>query len=115
MVATTANHRRWQQALTEDDNLLFEMTPGLEAIMSFEQMGIDHDVLREIHSYGFEMPSSIQQRAIVPIISGRDVIAQAQSGTGKTSMIALCLPSCGHLLSRVCVTYLSSFLTLSAF
>ncbi|KAK8924125.1 DEAD-box ATP-dependent RNA helicase 34 [Platanthera zijinensis] len=91
MVATVANHRRGQQAQTEDDNLLFETTPGLEAIMSFEQMGINHDVLRGIHSYGFEKPSSIQQRAIVPIISGRDVIAQAQSGTGKTSMIALCV------------------------
>ncbi|KAK8924122.1 DEAD-box ATP-dependent RNA helicase 34 [Platanthera zijinensis] len=91
MVATVANHRRGQQVQTKDDNLLFETTPGLEAVMSFEQMGIDHDVLRGIHSYGFEKPSSIQQRTIVPIISGRDVIAQAQSETGKTSMIALCV------------------------
>lgn len=38
----------------------------------------------------FERPSAIQQRAIVPIISGRDVIAQAQSGTGKTSLFSIC-------------------------
>ncbi|TVU25133.1 hypothetical protein EJB05_27614, partial [Eragrostis curvula] len=41
------------------------------------------------YGYGFEKPSAIQQRAVLPIISGRDVIAQAQSGTGKTSVICL--------------------------
>lgn len=40
-------------------------------------------------SAGFEKPSAIQQRAILPIIKGRDVIAQAQSGTGKTAMTSL--------------------------
>ncbi|KAI5021890.1 hypothetical protein ZWY2020_058620 [Hordeum vulgare] len=39
--------------------------------------------------YGFEKPSDIQQRAVIPIISGRDVIAQDQSGIDKTSMISL--------------------------
>ena len=38
---------------------------------------------------GFEKPSAIQQRAVKPILSGRDVIAQSQSGTGKTSMFCL--------------------------
>ena len=38
---------------------------------------------------GFEKPSAIQKRAIKPIISGRDVICQAQSGTGKTATIAM--------------------------
>lgn len=37
----------------------------------------------------FEKPSAIQQRAIVPIIKGRDVIAQAQSGTGKTATFSI--------------------------
>ena len=37
----------------------------------------------------FEKPSAIQQRAILPIISGRDVIAQAQSGTGKTATFSI--------------------------
>jgi len=52
-------------------------------------MGLKEDLLRGIYNYGFEKPSAIQQRALMPIIKGRDVIAQAQSGTGKTSMIAL--------------------------
>ena len=38
---------------------------------------------------GFEKPSAIQQRAIQPIVRGRDVIAQAQSGTGKTASIGV--------------------------
>jgi len=38
---------------------------------------------------GFEKPSAIQQRAIGPVVSGRDVIAQAQSGTGKTATFAI--------------------------
>lgn len=36
-----------------------------------------------VYAYGFERPSAIQQRAIIPVIKGNDVIAQAQSGTGK--------------------------------
>ncbi|XBH81943.1 hypothetical protein VPH35_107424 [Triticum aestivum] len=56
---------------------------------TFDAMGIREDLLRGIYGYGFEKPSAIQQRAVIPIITGRDVIAQAQSGTGKTSMISL--------------------------
>ncbi|XP_073026145.1 eukaryotic initiation factor 4A-3 [Primulina eburnea] len=73
----------------EDANLVFETSKGVEPILSFDEMGIKDDLLRGIYNYGFEKPSAIQQRAVLPIITGRDVIAQAQSGTGKTSMIAL--------------------------
>ena len=38
---------------------------------------------------GFEKPSAIQQRAIVPILAGKDVIAQAQSGTGKVRFLVI--------------------------
>jgi ATP-dependent RNA helicase len=38
---------------------------------------------------GFDKPSAVQQRAIIPIISGRDVIVQSQSGTGKTAVFSL--------------------------
>ncbi|RYR62847.1 hypothetical protein Ahy_A04g020595 isoform B [Arachis hypogaea] len=81
-----ANRRRAANAAEE---LEFETTEGVKAIASFEEMGIKDDLLRGIYQYGFEKPSAIQQRAVTPIIQGRDVIAQAQSGTGKTSMIAL--------------------------
>jgi len=46
-------------------------------------------LLRGIYAYNFETPSAIQQRAILPITSGRDVIAQAQSGTGKTATFSI--------------------------
>ena len=59
----------------------------MKVTSTFDAMGIREDLLRGLYSYGFEKPSAIQQRAIMPICSGRDVIAQAQSGTGKTSMI----------------------------
>jgi ATP-dependent RNA helicase len=69
----------------------FETSAGVTVLSSFDAMGIREDLLRGLYAYGFEKPSAIQQRAVMPIISGRDVIAQAQSGTGKTSMIALAL------------------------
>jgi translation initiation factor 4A len=48
-------------------------------------MGLEDELLRGIYSYGYERPSAIQQRAIMPVVDGRDTIAQAQSGTGKTA------------------------------
>jgi translation initiation factor 4A len=45
---------------------------------------ISPELLRGIYAYGFENPSNIQQKSILSIIQKRDVIAQAQSGTGKT-------------------------------
>merc|ERR1719230_1355560 len=52
---------------------------------SFDDMDLHEDLLRGIYTYGFERPSAIQQRAIKPVTDGRDVIGQAQSGTGKTA------------------------------
>ncbi|KAL7562562.1 hypothetical protein ACA910_015443 [Epithemia clementina (nom. ined.)] len=60
-----------------------------ESFESFEDMGLPEDLLRGIYSYGFEKPSAIQQRAILPVMSGRDLIAQAQSGTGKTATFGI--------------------------
>lgn len=58
-------------------------------IKTFDEMGLDTAVLRGIYSYGFEKPSEIQKLAILPFISGRDIIAQAQSGTGKTGTFSI--------------------------
>lgn len=52
---------------------------------SFDDYELSEDLLRGIYSYGFEKPSAIQQRGIKPILDGRDMIGQAQSGTGKTA------------------------------
>jgi translation initiation factor 4A len=56
-----------------------------EVIESFDNMKLKDNLLRGIYSYGFEKPSAIQQRAIKPLCEGNDIIAQAQSGTGKTA------------------------------
>ena len=47
------------------------------------------ELLRGVYSHGFEKPSPIQQKAIIPIIKSGDIIAQAQSGTGKTASFAI--------------------------
>jgi translation initiation factor 4A len=60
-----------------------------EVIESFDDMELDENILRGIYSYGFERPSAIQQRAIRPLIMGRDTIGQAQSGTGKTAAFGI--------------------------
>nr|XP_023917744.1 eukaryotic initiation factor 4A-3 isoform X2 [Quercus suber] len=72
-----------------EEALEFETSKEVQVVTTFAEMGIKDDLLRGIYQYGFEKPSAIQQRAVVPILQGRDVIAQAQSGTGKTSMIGL--------------------------
>jgi len=56
---------------------------------TFDSMSLKPTLLRGIYAYGFEKPSAIQQRAIRPIICGRDVIAQSQSGTGKTAVFSI--------------------------
>jgi len=56
---------------------------------NFDDMSLKEELLRGIYAYGFEKPSAIQQRAIVPCIKGYDVIAQAQSGTGKTATFSI--------------------------
>lgn len=60
-----------------------------EVVNSFEDMNLNQDLLRGVFAYGFERPSAIQQRAIAPCIKGHDVIAQAQSGTGKTATFSI--------------------------
>jgi len=60
-----------------------------EVVDNFDRMELSENLLRGIYAYGFEKPSAIQQRAILPCIRGHDVIAQAQSGTGKTATFSI--------------------------
>ncbi|KAJ2399612.1 translation initiation factor eIF4A, partial [Coemansia sp. RSA 2559] len=60
-----------------------------EVIDNFDDMNLSDDLLRGVYAYGFERPSAIQQRAIAPVLKGNDVIAQAQSGTGKTATFSI--------------------------
>jgi superfamily II DNA/RNA helicase len=58
-------------------------------INTWDDLDLNPDLLRGIYAYGFENPSPIQKKAIKPIVMKRDVIAQAQSGTGKTATFTI--------------------------
>jgi translation initiation factor 4A len=73
---------------TETDEILEDLQ-NFDKKESFDDMGLREELLRGIYGYGFERPSVIQEKAIVPTISGRDIIAQAQSGTGKTATFSI--------------------------
>lgn len=60
-----------------------------ESSNTFEQMHLNEDLLRGIYAYGWEKPSYIQQKGIMPVIKGKDSIIQAQSGTGKTGTFSI--------------------------
>jgi len=57
--------------------------------LSFDDLNLKENLLRGIYSYGFENPSKIQYEAVPKIASGKDIIAQAQSGTGKTGAFTI--------------------------
>ena len=61
----------------------------IKEINSWEDLNVKMPLLRGIYASGFEHPSPIQRKAILPIFAKRDVIAQAQSGTGKTACFSI--------------------------
>jgi len=81
---TTENNKLVSNIFEE---LIFDSTENV--IHNWDELEIEPNILRGIFGYGFEKPSPIQQRAIKPVIKGRDVIAQAQSGTGKTATFTI--------------------------
>jgi translation initiation factor 4A len=68
---------------------VLESTPDIHVAKTFDEMGLPDALLRGIYAHGFEKPSEIQKRAIMPIVQGRDILAQAQSGTGKTGTFVI--------------------------
>jgi translation initiation factor 4A len=70
------------------DSTVYGMTEVVE-YEKFDDMELPEDLLRGIYAYGFERPSAIQKKAIKPIAEGRELIAQAQSGTGKTGAFTI--------------------------
>ena len=76
--------------------------------MSFDDLNLNENLLRGIYSYGFENPSTIQYKSVPVMCSGKDVIAQAQSGTGKTGSFTIgCLNSLDVSLKRTQVIIIS--------
>ena len=57
--------------------------------MSFENTGLSEDVLRAVKDTGYTEPTPIQAQAIPTVLMGRDILACAQTGTGKTASFTL--------------------------
>jgi len=57
--------------------------------MNFNDFNLKKEILRRLEEIGFEKPSPIQEKAIPVVLEGRDVVAQAQTGTGKTAAFGL--------------------------
>src|SRR5947209_7841430 len=55
----------------------------------FAELGVGDDLLRAVSEVGYERPTGVQRQAIPPLLQGRDLIAQSQTGTGKTAAFAL--------------------------
>ena len=56
---------------------------------SFADLGLSESTLQALKDVGYELPSPIQEQAIPPMLQGRDVIGQAQTGSGKTAAFGL--------------------------
>ena len=83
------NDEREEGEEEDDDRRRNQWNDDTTPCPTFDAMNLKPDLLKGIYAYGFEKPSAIQQRAIRPIIRGRDVIAQSQSGTGKTAVFSI--------------------------
>ena len=70
---------------SEPTEEIIDNSSDLTVYRDFDSMNLNEDLLRGIYGYGYEAPSSIQQRAIKPLIDKKDIVAQSQSGTGKTA------------------------------
>ena len=57
--------------------------------LSFQQLALSEPILKALNDVGYETPSPIQAETIPLLLSGRDVLGQAQTGTGKTAAFAL--------------------------
>ena len=68
---------------------IIEESSNIKLFKSFDEMSLNEGLLRGIYGHGFEKPSQIQQKGIVPVKEGRDILAQAQSGTGKTGTFCI--------------------------
>lgn len=76
--------------IVEDTNTTEPTDITLEYdVKTWDDLELKTDLLRGIYALGFETPSAIQKKAIYPILQSRDVIGQAQSGTGKTGTFSI--------------------------
>ncbi len=62
---------------------------NLESKLRFDESGIHPDILRAVHEMGFEVMTPIQEQSVPVLLEGKDIIGQAQTGTGKTAAFAI--------------------------
>lgn len=75
----------------EEYGFIFKSNKPLKVYKTFDDMKLRDELMKGIYAYGFDKPSSVQQRAIMPIIEGKDIIVQSQAGTGKLVFFQLVL------------------------
>ncbi len=63
-----------------------DLQDDCQPISKFEELGLKEDLLSGIYAYGWEKPTHIQQKAIRPLIRGRNTYCQAQAGNGKSGV-----------------------------
>ena len=87
--APTMNYPGQEVQKSDDNVIVQENTENIDSIDNFDDMGLKETLLRGIYAFGYEKPSVIQQKAIPAVIKKTDIIAQAQSGTGKTATFSI--------------------------
>jgi translation initiation factor 4A len=72
-----------------DIEIMLTSEPDIGMINSFDQLPIAENILQGVYGHGFERPSHVQQKGIMPILNGRDLICQFPSGSGKTGTFVI--------------------------
>jgi len=80
-INTEINNIPSAQPITNTSNIKDDCSPEQYYFNSWDELETNNNILRGIYAYGFENPSEIQKKAVKAICSGKDVVAQAQSGT----------------------------------
>ena len=94
------NVEKPMEKMMDEPTFLYESSEEIKVIKSFDELNLKPEILRGMYSYGFEKPSAVQQRAILPILEGRDIVIQSQSGTGKTCVFCVGALQCIDLALR---------------
>ncbi|HIB51259.1 MAG TPA: DEAD/DEAH box helicase [Phycisphaerales bacterium] len=76
------------------------MTTDIPQLLTFDSFGLDSAILDSVNKLGYESPTPIQAESIPPLLEGRDILGQAQTGSGKTAAFALPLLSNLNLKKR---------------
>ena len=65
------------------------ISPGFPDLMTFASLGLTAPLIATLETLGYRTPTPVQSKAIPAVLAGRDLMAAAQTGTGKTAAFAL--------------------------